>query len=569
MEDTKTAILQALGVTKDDQKGWIGVDMAIEKEDGNGQLNTNIPNPNNENNKTIDGRGIKLQQVLRAGEGPAHAHEQWTTIIVPGWAVGMSYFFQVTNYSPLNLSCELFLDGEKVAFNAPLLPHSTRTIRPDSVRYYERHQWILNDAKRVKLTPTLNDLPSTTNHTPAPKPNTPRYNGIRPDYQGQRISLDSYPDPTTFGWSFTGSVQESRVEFYEKRMNIGVVKLDFYYTTGTMKTVLDHPTSGKNQLFRAKVSPQQYVDVLTNPRAHTNQGYRRREDRPTGNVDTQEDEDDDKFDRPPSAETQAENDTEMGDADASPSNAHTTYFAKDESYDFKKQGHQNRVNQMNKLQQSNDYAQWREANKKEYAVIHAKFYISIPKKTYRAAPPKTARGGSGSNQRRGKQMKPLPVPEQSTVIDVKAAENATLGTKYKSIGAPQRIARSNVRMERINGLTDEKISKGDPIFEKKLYYRAENVISGHGLGNDSDEMSEDEDDDNDVQTPSSLSEYKTEKIEQVKQYVSELNSCIVDPEEAEQRLRNVKNKIHLSESIGDVDAIVKLFYDDLIVRQLN
>ena len=114
-----------------------------------------------------------------------------------------------------------------------------------------------------------------------------------------------------------------------------------------------------------------------------------------------------------------------------------------------------------------------------------------------------------------------------------------------------------------------KISKGDPIFEKKLYYRAENVISGHGLENDSDEMSEDEDDDNDVQTPSSLSEYKTEKIEQVKQYVSELNSCIVDPEEAEQRLRNVKNKIHLSESIGDVDAIVKLFYDDLIVRQLN
>lgn len=576
MEDTKTMILESLGVTRDIQKGWIDISMAIEKDagmdnipisnQGNKEDSMDASNVNGDDvssgfAESVDGKGLKLKQVLRLGEGPAHSHEQWTTIVVPDWAVGKSYFFQVKNYSPLNLSCELFLDGEKVAFNAPLLSNSTRTIRPDAVRYYQRHQWILRSAvrKRVNFASARNDTFNGSNSRNPPP--TPRYNGLRPDYAGQRVSLESYPDPTTFGWNFTGSVQESSVEFFEKRMNIGCVKMDFYYTTGTVKTVLDHPSSGTNQLFRAKLTPEKFVDILKDPRAHTNQGYRRIENRPAGNVGNQEEEEDDEFDRLPTnnnVENQTGNDEEMEDAGVP-----GTYFAKDDNYDFKRQGHQNRVAQINKLQQSNDYAEWKEANKKEYAVIHAKFYVSIPKRMY-GAPPKSA--GGGSKQRRGKHMTPLPVPEQATVVDVKAAENATLGTKYESTGPPQNMGRSSVRMERINGLTDDKEWKGEPVFEQKLYYRAENIVSGQGLGDESDEMSEDENEEG-VQNPP-LNEYKAEKIYQVRQYYSELSMCIVDPEEAEQRLRNVKNKIHLSESVEDVDDVVKLFHSDLVHRQI-
>ncbi|KAL3777990.1 hypothetical protein ACHAW5_003270 [Stephanodiscus triporus] len=394
-------ILEALGVSVVPQKGWISMSMAIEKMENkqvSGYKSTEnlidvskIDGGVSGYTETVDGKGIKLQQVLRAGEGPAHCHEQWTTIVVPKWAVGKSYFFEVKNDSPLNLSCELFLDGEKVAFNSPLPPNSRRTIRPDAIRYFARHQWILDDAKRVKFVTSHNETPS---HDNVIQPTTSRYNGIRPDYAGQRVSSALYPDPSTFGWRFTGSVQESRVEFFEKNMNIGgFVKLDFYYTTGTIKTVLHHPTSGKNQLFRAKVTPEQYIEIMKNPRAHTNQGYRRKADRPTGIITNQEDDNDYEFDHLRHDESHIQKDIEMEDTNVTRTTVSPTYFAKDEKYDFKKQGHQNRRDQMSKLQQTAEYSLWKEANKKEYAVVHAKFYVSIPKIMHYRPQPTAASGG--------------------------------------------------------------------------------------------------------------------------------------------------------------------------------
>lgn len=109
-----------------------------------------------------------------------------------------------------------------------------------------------------------------------------RYNGIRPTGATlhQRVSWEDYPDPTTFGWIFTGSNEVSRVEFFESMQKNGpkdsvevLVKLDWYYTTATVKTSLDHPRQGKRQLFGAQVSPDVYVQILENPRAHTNVRY--------------------------------------------------------------------------------------------------------------------------------------------------------------------------------------------------------------------------------------------------------------------------------------------------------
>lgn len=57
------------------------------------------------------------------------------------------------------------------------------------------------------------------------------------------------------------------------------VKINVYYTTGTVGTCIDHPTQGKTQLFRKRIALVDNVDGLTqlfsNPRQHTDVGYQR------------------------------------------------------------------------------------------------------------------------------------------------------------------------------------------------------------------------------------------------------------------------------------------------------
>jgi hypothetical protein len=111
-----------------------------------------------------------------------------------------------------------------------------------------------------------------------------RYNGLRPtpEWQSRRVNIQQYPDPTNFGWTFTGSWQA--VEFFEKTVvedsTEYLVKLDWYFTTATIKTSLDHPTQGKTQLFGKQVSPRDYDKILKNPRVHTGNRYQKR--RPGG-----------------------------------------------------------------------------------------------------------------------------------------------------------------------------------------------------------------------------------------------------------------------------------------------
>lgn len=254
-------MLKRLGM-KDPNKEMVDVTMIMEKDEQLAHVPTSTKESNIDNTsmmddsevvtyaETRDGKGLKLQQLVRPGEGPAHAHEQWTNVLIPKWAVGKSFFFECKNNAPIPLSCELYLDGTKVAFNAPLPSNSDRSIKPDNPRYSHRHQWVLAPAKRVKLRHTTDD--ALVDAPTQPRPYTPRYNGIRPNYDGLRVSSELFPDPTMFGgWRFTGSQQDSRVEFFEKTLNIGTVKLDFYYTTGTVKTTLYHTTTGRTSSFEA------------------------------------------------------------------------------------------------------------------------------------------------------------------------------------------------------------------------------------------------------------------------------------------------------------------------------
>lgn len=56
----------------------------------------------------------------------------------------------------------------------------------------------------------------------------------------------------------------------------GAVRINVYYTTGTVGTCLEHPRMGKTQLFRRDVSLELLEKIFLNPRVHTELGYRRK-----------------------------------------------------------------------------------------------------------------------------------------------------------------------------------------------------------------------------------------------------------------------------------------------------
>ena len=60
------------------------------------------------------------------------------------------------------------------------------------------------------------------------------------------------------GWQQTGHNTQSRVEFYTRPDG---VKMDYYPTTGTVKTSLQHPTQGATQMFRRDLSEAEFVRV--------------------------------------------------------------------------------------------------------------------------------------------------------------------------------------------------------------------------------------------------------------------------------------------------------------------
>merc|ERR1712238_27404 len=263
-----------------------------------------------------------------------------------------------------------------------------------------------------------------------------RYNGIRPPTNPNRIDMYEYPDPTNFHWEFTGSCSEAYVEFFEKDFNMGTVRLDFYYTTGTIKTVLHHSSTGINQLFRDTVSPDIYLKILQNPRAHTDQGYRLRKQKvrveeectdtvmneeetivvvldnandqnslevikkKDGDVEknTKENESDNDIDidKDNDNDNVIDNDNDMVDVGNNDVTKRITpeqqpYYAKNDQYDFKTDGHLNRKNEMSNLQSTRAFKTWEEATKIDCACVHAKFYVSV-----------ASRKGGGRGRGRGR-----------------------------------------------------------------------------------------------------------------------------------------------------------------------
>ena len=55
---------------------------------------------------------------------------------------------------------------------------------------------------------------------------------------------------------------------------IGRVRINVYPSTMTVATALDHPKSGKTQMFRKRISEAELIKIFLNPRWHSQKGYR-------------------------------------------------------------------------------------------------------------------------------------------------------------------------------------------------------------------------------------------------------------------------------------------------------
>lgn len=55
----------------------------------------------------------------------------------------------------------------------------------------------------------------------------------------------------------------------------GITRINIYLTKMTVCTYIDHPKTGKNQLFRKNVDLKTLRKIFENPRVHTGKGYRK------------------------------------------------------------------------------------------------------------------------------------------------------------------------------------------------------------------------------------------------------------------------------------------------------
>tara|TARA_R110000824_G_scaffold47353_1_gene134913 strand:+ start:1421 stop:1867 length:447 start_codon:yes stop_codon:yes gene_type:complete len=73
----------------------------------------------------------------------------------------------------------------------------------------------------------------------------------------------------SINWSLIAYRPKSRLISFKR----DGVRLNWYYTTGTISTTLMHPKKKKTQLFRKRLTEAQQIQVLIDPRANSVRGY--------------------------------------------------------------------------------------------------------------------------------------------------------------------------------------------------------------------------------------------------------------------------------------------------------
>lgn len=75
------------------------------------------------------------------------------------------------------------------------------------------------------------------------------------------------------GWSFKQFDKNTGMISFTKEDQ----RINIFLTTLTVATTIDHPKTGRNQLYRKGLSLKQVYNLFNNPRTHTGAGYRRKQ----------------------------------------------------------------------------------------------------------------------------------------------------------------------------------------------------------------------------------------------------------------------------------------------------
>jgi hypothetical protein len=240
------------------------------------------------------------------------------------------------------------------------------------------------------------------------------------------------------------------------------------------------------------------------------------------------------------------------------SNKGAKFYARNDKYDFSREGHVNRSKAMGHLEPTAQFQAWKQAAQQDWACIHAKFYVS-----------------HAEQMKHHHWVRPSNVtellPSMKPVVDVKATEKAVYATDFLSLGAAAARRSSGVRMRRLS-LNDQPGCASGPIFEVKLYYRPEVVEEEDADASFEVSIDEDVDEENSPpveklskETP--LVDYKFEKSRQVNLW--HRDNKAPDPVVADSVLHGTLQGINDAQDLLEVDGAVKIYSDWYLRHELQ
>lgn len=77
------------------------------------------------------------------------------------------------------------------------------------------------------------------------------------------------------GWDHCERKDETKMLSFFRSSGERKPRINVYYSTMTVGTCIDHPVQGATQLFRRDVTMQELKKIFSNPRVHTNKGYKK------------------------------------------------------------------------------------------------------------------------------------------------------------------------------------------------------------------------------------------------------------------------------------------------------
>ncbi len=99
-------------------------------------------------------------------------------------------------------------------------------------------------------------------------------NGYSQDIEKRKKQITS--QAFSFGWKLKDFQSGNGTLIFQKFIENKRNQINVFITTLSVATYLDHPKTGKNQLYRKGLDKRTMRKIFENPRYHTSLGYRKK-----------------------------------------------------------------------------------------------------------------------------------------------------------------------------------------------------------------------------------------------------------------------------------------------------